>query len=151
MSCKLLGFIGQSVAGVLASSRLSLGLICIGVCLSPGCDSSGTVGRVRGAVSVDAAPVDIGTISFRPAASPGVRGSGAAIVAGNFQLPADHGLKPGAYRVTVQASKKTGKIIQDPQRGKVPELATLTLIDSPQEVELSHDNAANLSLTFHTK
>lgn len=131
----------------------SLGLCWILACggLSTGCGGSGVLEDIRGTVSVDGAPADLGTVQFRPADTPGARGAGAAIKAGKFQLSADHGLKEGTYSVIVQATKNTGKTIQDPQRGAVPQLAQQTLLDSPKEVEVTSENAANLSLAFHTK
>jgi hypothetical protein len=102
-------------------------------------------------VNVDGAPVDIGTIHFKPADNPGGRGAGAAIETGRFQLASGHGIKPGNYSVMVQASKTTGKTFQDPQRGAVPQLAPQALVDSPQEVEVTSENADNLVLKFHAK
>jgi len=101
-------------------------------------------------VTVDGRPVETGTISLQPTGSPGARGTGGAINAGKFELKAKDGLPPGKLTVAVQASKKTGRLLKDPQRGDVPELASLTLIDSPKEVELSSGNAGNLALEFST-
>jgi hypothetical protein len=113
-----------------------------------GC-GSGDVGSVQGRVSVNGAPAEVGTVSFRPADNPTSRGAGAAISAGQFQLPNDHGLKPGKYMVSAEVSKSTGKTFNDPQKGPVPVMQPLTLKDSPQEVEITSDNAGNLTLEFH--
>src|SRR5688500_13296358 len=77
--------------------------------LSTGCGAGGDLGSISGTITVDGAPVEIGTIHFRPADAPDSRGAGASIEAGRFQLPTEHGLKPGKYEVSVQASQKTGQ------------------------------------------
>jgi hypothetical protein len=124
-------------------------LACLG--FTSACGGDRELRAVGGVVNVDGTPVDIGTIQFKPTDNPGGRGAGAAIETGRFQLASGHGIKPGNYSVMVQASKNTGKTFQDPQRGPVPQLAPLTLLDSPQEVEVTSENAGNLVLTFHAK
>jgi hypothetical protein len=121
---------------------------CLASCIS--C-SSNEVGEVRGQVTVDGAPVDAGTIQFKPSATPGARGAGAAIKAGEFALAPDAALTPGSYSVVIQASEDTGKILKDPQRGDVHIMQSLAVIDSPKEVEVTSENAASLQLSFVTK
>lgn len=121
---------------------------CVAVCTS--CSSRHSVGDVLGTATVDGALVEVGTIHFQSIASPGMRGSGAAIMAGQFQLPSEHGLVPGKYTVAVQASKSTGRTFRDPQRGDVPVMTAIELIDSPQEIELTRENAGQLELNFST-
>lgn len=115
------------------------------------CSSSNSLGEVHGQVSVDGAAVDVGSISFKPAENPSSRGSGAAIKAGQFQLGPTHGLKPGKYLVAVDASKPTGKTFKDPQRGDVPVLQSLEIVDSPQEVEITGENSRQLNIAFTTR
>jgi hypothetical protein len=115
-------------------------------CLT-GC-GSGTVGSIRGQISVNGAPAEAGAVSFRPADSPTSRGAGAAISAGQFQLSGEHGLKPGKYMVSAQVSKSTGKTFNDPQKGPIPVMQSLTLTDSPKEVEITADNADQLEIAF---
>ena len=115
------------------------------------CSSSNSLGEVRGQVAVDGAAVEVGSISFRPAENPGSRGSGAAVKAGQFQLGPKHGLKAGKYLVAVDASKPTGKTFKDPQRGDVPVLQPLEIVDSPQEVEITGENSGQLNIAFTTR
>lgn len=115
-----------------------------------GC-GSGDVGAVRGRVTVDGAPVDSGTIQFKASTGAGARGFGAAITAGDFELGPDAELDPGTYSVLIQASKNTGKMFKDPQRGDVPVMQPLAVADSPKEVEVTKENAASLELNFVTK
>lgn len=124
--------------------------LAVSSCCLAGC-GSGTVGSVGGQVTVDGAPAEIGTISLKPTDNPTGRGAGAAISAGQFQLAGDHGLKPGKYMVSAQISKSTGKTFNDPQKGQVPVLQSVTLTDSPKEVEITGDNADQLTLSFTTK
>lgn len=128
------------------STHIAIALAIATACLT-GC-GSGSVGSVGGRISVDGAPADVGTVSFRPAESPTSRGAGAPINAGAFQLPGDHGLKPGKYMVSAEVSKSTGKTFNDPQKGPVPVMHTLTLTDSPKEVEITADNADELEIAF---
>ena len=121
-----------------------------GALLTTGC-GSGSVGTIEGQVVVDGAPVETGTVSFKPAENPTGRGFGGGLAAGRFEIPADATMKPGKYLVAVVAMKATGKTFNDPQRGPVPVLETLDLADSPQEVEITSGNAGQLQLTFATK
>lgn len=115
-----------------------------------GC-GSGTVGSIGGQATVDGAPIETGTISFKPADNPAGRGVGAALTAGSFEIPGTNDLKPGKYLATVQAMKSTGKTRNDPQRGPVPVVESLELTDSPQEVEITNANAQELQIAFTTK
>ena len=128
------------------STPIAIAFAIAAACLT-GC-GSGSVGAVGGQVSVDGAPAEVGAISFRPAESPTSRGAGALIDGGAFQLPGDHGLKPGKYMVSAEVSKSTGKTFNDPQKGPVPVMQPLTLSDSPKEIEITADNADQLEIAF---
>jgi hypothetical protein len=67
---------------------------------------------VQGTVTLDGAPVESGFVSFIPAdkAPAGPTGR-ASIVKGHYTIPSSGQLKPGLYRVEVQAPRKTGKKI----------------------------------------
>ena len=115
-----------------------------------GC-GSGAVGSLGGQATVDGAPIETGTISFKPADNPAGRGVGGALAGGAFEIPRAEDLKPGKYLVTAQAMRSTGKTRNDPQRGPVPVVESLDLADSPQEVEITNANAQELQLAFTTK
>ncbi|BBO33605.1 hypothetical protein [Lacipirellula parvula] len=115
-----------------------------------GC-GAGAVGALGGQATVDGAPIETGTISFKPADNPAGRGIGGALANGTFEIPSADKAKPGKYLVTVQAMKSTGKTRNDPQRGPVPIVESLELADSPQEVEITSANAQELQLAFTTK
>ncbi|WP_428304334.1 hypothetical protein [Lacipirellula sp.] len=115
-----------------------------------GC-GSGAVGSLGGQATVDGAPIETGTISFKPAANPAGRGIGGALASGYFEIPSADDVNPGKYLVTVQAMKSTGKMRNDPQRGPVPIVESLELADSPQEVEITSANAQELQLGFTAK
>lgn len=129
-------------------SRLLAGLC--GMAVLVGC-GSGSVGSVGGQVLVDGAAAEIGTITFTSAENPTGRGAGGAISEGRFVVSASEGMKPGKYLVVVQAMKSTGKTRNDPQKGEVPVLQSLELVDSPQEVEVTSANAAELTVDFHSR
>jgi hypothetical protein len=105
---------------------------------------------IAGKVLVDGAPMESGTVRFDPVDAAKRNGAGGKVEAADFQLPAGHGLVPGRYRVSATAFKKTGKTINDYQRGAVEEMVQLPLVDSPKEIELSHDDSANLTVEFMT-
>jgi hypothetical protein len=113
-----------------------------------GCNAGGGMSTVSGTVSVDGALVDVGTISLRPKEGDQGKGVGGAIENGVFQLTAEKGLPPGTYDVFVLASKKTGRVVKDPQRGEIAELKQINLQNSPQEIQLDADNASELKLEF---
>jgi hypothetical protein len=94
--------------------------------------------------------MESGTVRFDPVDGAKRNGAGGKVEAAVFQLPAGHGLVPGRYRVSATAFKKTGKSINDYQRGAVEEMVQLPLVDSPKEIELSHDTSANLTVEFMT-
>lgn len=78
---------------------------------------------VSGTATIDGQPVAYGLVAFQPADGHSGAGSGASLQQGKFDIPAAKGLPPGKYRVTVQAFRETGRVIDDPQGGKRPELA----------------------------
>ena len=113
------------------------------------CSSGSYLSNVAGAVSVDGKPVDSGTIHFQSNSSAKASG-GAAISNGSFTLSDANQLPPGEYAVVVQAYRKTGRVFNDPQKGKVEVTEPMPLVDSPQTVQLSAENARSLSLDFHS-
>jgi hypothetical protein len=121
-----------------------------GLAMCVSCSGGGSFDSVSGTITVDGAPVDAGTISMQPVDEGSGSPAGGAIQDGKFQVAARDGISSGKYRVQVQASKKTGRMKKDPQRGDVEEYVPLTLADSPKEIELSSTNAENLELSFRT-
>jgi len=120
----------------------------LATCLS--CSGGGSFDGVSGIITVDGAPVDAGTISMQPLDQKAGAPAGGTIQDGTFQVAGREPLLSGKYTVQVQASKKTGRMKKDPQRGDVVEYAPLTLADSPQEIELTRANAKDLELSFST-
>ena len=122
-------------------------LICMG---AVGCANDGRVGVV-GKVTLDGKPLETAAISFRPA--PGHTGptAGGQVHNGIFQIDARHGLLPGKYLVVVQAFRKTGRMVNDPQRGKqVPEQVRVMVRENGNlevEVGAAAENKLDLQLT----
>jgi hypothetical protein len=116
--------------------------------VAPGCGAGNKLTAVRGTVTIDNAPVESGTIHFQSKAAGKASSAGATITDGSFQLPSRPGLTPGEYEVSVQAFRKTGRIFNDPQRGKVPETTPVNVADSPQLINLSPTNQDTLQLKF---
>jgi hypothetical protein len=126
-------------------SRVALCILSAGLVSLASC--GGGELPISAQVLVDGAPMDSGTLRFDPVDGTG-KGAGGMVEAGALELPDDHGLHSGTYRVSATAFKKTGKTIDDYQRGKVEEMIQLTLKDSPREIELSPENVGNLSIEF---
>jgi len=59
---------------------------------------------ISGSVTLAGAPLDKGTIDFRPAAGGSGLASGAAIVGGRYGIEAARGLPPGRYEVRIFSS-----------------------------------------------
>jgi hypothetical protein len=93
--------------------------------------------------------MDSGTLRFDPIGDTSGKGGGGMVESGVLQLSSKQGLLPGKYRVSATAFRKTGKTINDYQRGNVPEMIPLSLKDSPHEIDLSRD-AADKSIEFKT-
>lgn len=71
-----------------------------------GCQSKvDTGGRVAvsGNISLNGAPIQSGSIRFEPIA--GQTASGSTITEGKYEIPAEKGLKPGEYRVFINATQ----------------------------------------------
>lgn len=77
---------------------------------------------VSGTVTLDGQPLAEGSINFRPAGGTKGNSAGAAVIGGKYAIESDRGLKPGEYNVVVESSFKTGRKINDPQKGIVDEL-----------------------------
>jgi len=73
-------------------------------------------------------------INFQPATGTSGHSSGGPVQTGGFRVSAEKGLMPGTYRVTIIAMKKTGRMIEDPQKGRVPELVQVRFRKLPGEV-----------------
>lgn len=112
----------------LLRSRIGWGWVGVAIALAlatEGCSrSSGRLG-VTGTVSVDGKPLSSGSINFQPAPGLKAPSAGAPIENGRFSIPAAQGLLPGEYQVTIIGMQETGRMVEDEQRGKVPELAPI--------------------------
>jgi hypothetical protein len=104
--------------------------------------------EVRGTVTVDGAPLETGTIHFQPNQNGEVEGSGAAVNGGQFKLAEN--LLPGSYKVAVEGFKKTGRVVNDPQRGKVEETTQLAFQQMPMQVEVTAENSENMQIDLKT-
>jgi hypothetical protein len=117
-------------------------------CITLGCGSRSELKVLRGAATIDGNPIDSGTIHFVPKENSKSRGIGGQIANGAFDLRAGSGTPYGEYTVSLQAFKNTGKIVNDPQRGRIPEKAPINAADSPKSVTVSTDNSSHLELSF---
>ncbi len=89
-------------------TRHQLGLLIIGLSLFllvQGCGPGNPLGRkaISGAVTLDGAPIESGSIDFQPLQAGGVS-SGSVISNGNYTIAENQGLPVGKYQVSVFAS-----------------------------------------------
>ncbi len=110
-----------------------------------GCADSESRQPVTGQVTLDGQPLPSGIINFRPGPGLTANTSGTAIEDGRYRLPAQHGLLPGNYNVQIQSYRETGRMIQDPQVGPIPERAAAqfeqqgplqaTIVPGPNQID----------------
>jgi hypothetical protein len=127
-------------------ATLYLGLVSLAV---SGCSTDRRVGA-EGDVTIDGQPVVEGAIHFEPTEKSTANTSGAKIIKGHYEILPSHGLKPGEYRVTVQAYIPTGRKIQDPQFGLVDELVPAQLLENGKlttTIKPGDANQLNFSFT----
>jgi hypothetical protein len=90
-----------------------------------GCARAPDFCRVSGQVSFQSAPLAEGSIQFFSTGEHSGPAGGALIKDGVYQLPAEHGLKPGSYRVFITSPEsmpelKTPEMSVPPVRERIP-------------------------------
>ncbi|MCA9260894.1 MAG: hypothetical protein KDA61_16885 [Planctomycetales bacterium] len=103
---------------------------------------------VRGVVRIDDRPIHSGTLSFQHVDEPGVS-EGTLVENGAFEMAPDQRLPPGRYRVSLEGFCRTGRTVQDPQRGPIDELARIAPHDNQLALEIDASNADRLEISFH--
>ncbi|MDB5385305.1 MAG: hypothetical protein JWM11_951 [Planctomycetaceae bacterium] len=97
-----------------------------------GCGASESLGRlpIKGTVIMDGEPLDHGAIDFKPQGTGAhLVGAGAVIEDGKFSIPADQGLIPGKYMVSISAPDKEGA--GGPGTEQSPEAAMNSVANAP--------------------
>lgn len=126
-------------------------LYCVmGSCLVVSASCGAPELRLGGQVTVDGKPIDSGTIRFEQVDNATGKSAGGSVIDGVMTIAPGHELSSGRYRVHVQAFKKTGRTLNDPQRGPIPEMIPLDLSDSPKEIEVAAENSNDLAIEFTT-
>jgi hypothetical protein len=106
---------GRNFVSILLAGFVAL----LGGCQRP----SGALQEVTGFVKFQGQPLDRGSIQFYADEGPTGPSGGAMIRQGKYQLPAEHGLKPGGYTVRVSSgapSPEAGTSPDDPMRAEKP-------------------------------
>ena len=65
--------------------------------------------EIKGTVTLNNNPVEMGLVSFRPQPGTASPSAGAKIVDGKYSVAPEGGLLPGKFRVEITASRPTGK------------------------------------------
>lgn len=94
---------------------------CVCVVAAIGCGQADRRQAVTGSVTLDGKALSRAIINFRPAPGNQSSSAGAGLEDGNFKIAAKQGLLPGDYKIIIQAFEETGRMVVDPQFGKVPE------------------------------
>jgi hypothetical protein len=103
-----------------------------------------------GTVTVDGQPLSMGAITFKPLPEQKLSSAGGTIREGCFELQAARGLFPGKYQVRVQAFRSTGRMVNDPEMGKVEEQVPLKFNESgtlEAEITAPGPNSFHFELT----
>ena len=134
------------------SSRACQATVVVVVCfLAIGCGSGGNRFSVRGEVTADGQPLAEGSINFQPTGSTTGNTAGAMIKDGRYTVAANAGLAPGEYRVSIQGMHKTGKMVQDAQRGPVPEVVPLRFVERNLTAAVSADSRNEFDFDLTTE
>jgi hypothetical protein len=94
-------------------------LACAVAVVVAGCERGKPLrGALRGTVTVDGVPLAKGQIRLFALSAGGV-GTDAAIVDGQYHIPAERGPSAGMYRVEIESLKSTGRHVYDPDTRKM--------------------------------
>lgn len=81
----------------------AVGIASVAMMTTSGCGPRSDRLQVSGAVTLDGAPLDGGTIRFTSVGAEKVTASGAMIRQGHYMVPQEHGLRPGTYHLEISA------------------------------------------------
>lgn len=102
--------------------------------------------EISGTVKLKTEPIDDGTIEFIPLSGNQETKSGAQILKGSYKIPAEFGLLPGKYRVSITAGDGRTRAAANPEEPPGPTGANIVSkdrvpkeynIESTQEVEVT--------------
>jgi hypothetical protein len=94
-------------------------------------------------VKLDGEPLKLGRINFTPAEGNEGPATGAAIIDGKYEIPANMGATPGKNMVEIRAPQETGKKIKNPYGGN--EIVE-TLEAIPERYNLRSELVANIEV-----
>lgn len=100
----------RAAAGVLTTISLCLFVV--------GCGPENTLGRlpIKGTVTLDGAPLSNGSIHFESVGGERPINTGSVIEAGKYEVPAEAGLLPGKFKVSISSSGGPTETISDPEQ-----------------------------------
>jgi hypothetical protein len=78
-------------------------IVALVVCGVQGCGKRSDKLAVTGEVKLNGAPLEDGSIKFTSLGGEAVISSGAMVQNGRYEVPQQHGLKPGKYHVSISA------------------------------------------------
>ncbi len=89
---------------------------------------------VSGNITLDGQPLSLGAITFVPNGDKKSNSSGSSVVDGKYSIPAEKGLMPGKYSVSITPMHKTGR--------KIPN--TMTGIMEEEQFSVNYNEAGRL-------
>lgn len=134
-------------------SRAALSWAALAACffaVLPGCGARG-IDAVRGSVTLDGQPLEMGALHLQPEGAADGPTAGGTVADGAFELLPPQPLPPGRYAAHLTATRRSGRMVRDPQRGEVAELVSLEVADTPKSVEVTAATAGSLQLEFVTR
>jgi hypothetical protein len=107
-------------------------LVALSCLLVAGCGAGDRRQHVRGTVTLDGQPVEVGSLTFQPAEGNPALSAGGLIAKGSYDLPAQAGPMPGKYLVMFRIVRETGKTrtVAEKDTGKQtsePEIVTVNI------------------------
>ena len=145
-------------ASTSAIVAIGAGVLVLGITCWSGCGPKSDRLEVTGAVTLNGAPLDGGSIRFSSLGSEKKYSSGAMIQNGQYRVPETHGLPPGKYHVEIRRQmRKSPPIMMSATPGGPAIPVAPNRIppeynrDSKQTVEVTEDGENHFEFTIAGK
>ena len=102
-------------------ATFTFGVIGSAVLLVCGCGKAHQRHSITGSVTLDGKPLENGQITFVPQLNTSGPTAGGSVINGKFDIPAEHGVFAGNFRVEIVASRPTGNKSPDRFTGELTE------------------------------
>jgi hypothetical protein len=139
-------------------SRVALVFVAMGLLRSTGCGPHSDRLEITGAITLDGAPLDGGSIRLSCTGGEKLIASGAMIQNGQFAIPQEKGLPPGIYQVEISAPDNDAPLIMYRSEAGGPSMRTQPErippeynVNSKQTIEVTADGENHFVFDIATK